>query len=370
MKRIVSAMRASPPPIRFVGDLLIGCLVLAACWGGGNLLLRLMPQVVTTVLDFSGTLGILKALGLIVPPLTLIVLGLNRKRPGFTLSPFVTVGVPAAFTVWTGYQHVLEVRDLEQRAFLKPEAKHDVVVLPTRGCDLDCMQVLTETNYSVVGREPSGDALMLYRKATGDVCYRPDNVPMLVAFTRAGYAGVCTTQSPIKEIDDALILERLTGQSARQQVSLPKWYDGDLYSFIERTNGKDRLLGRWAGGAVRTIADIPVRPHFDDQDFYGAALGVRFTKGPVFGHDDLLARVEQLRPVLKSPDVQPEAVWAYGDLLNELRKARAATPAPALQETFAHAPATAGEMDAAEPAALLKTAQPKPSGEDTRTAAP
>ena len=57
-------------------------------------------------------------------------------------------------------------------------------------------------------------------------------------------------------------------------------------------------------------------------DFYSAALGVHFPKEKVFGQDDLRTRVEKLQPVLRSPDVQPEAVWAYGDLLNELRNSR------------------------------------------------
>jgi len=369
MKRIDSTMRASLPAMRFCGDALIGCLILAAAWGGGFLLLRVIPQVIATVLDFSGTLGILIALGLLVPPLTLVVMGLGRKRHGLAVSPLLAVAIPAAAYAWTGYLHMQEVRNLEQRAFLKPEAKHEIVMLPSRGCDLDCMQVLTETNYAVVGHEPSSDAMILYRKASGDVCYQPDNIAMLVAFTRAGYAGLCTTRSPVKAVDDALILERLTGNSARERASLPSWYDGDLYSFIERTGGKDRLLGRWAGGSVKTITDFRVGPHFDDHDFYGAALGVRFSKEPVFGHDDIKARVEKLRPVLKLPEVAPEAVWAYGDLLNELRKSKAAAPAPKLQETFAHAPATAIEAEAVAPAALLKTAQPKPASTE-RTAKP
>jgi hypothetical protein len=311
--------------MRFCRDVAIGCVVLAAAWGLGVGLLKVLPDAFTTILNYSGTLGILIAGGIVVPPLTLVVMGLARKRIGLAVSPLVAAGIPALVLVWTGYLQMLEVRNLEQRAFLKPEAKHDLVMLPSHGCDIDCMQVLTETSYSVVGHEPSSDAMVLYRKASGDVCYKPDNVAMLVKFTRAGYAGVCTIKSPIKAVNDALILERLTGKSAQQHVSLPSWYDGDLFNFIERTNGKDRLLGRWAGGTVKTITDFPIGPRFDDHDFYGAALGVRFTRDPVFGHDDLRTRVEKLRPVLRLADVQPEAVWAYGDLLNELRKS---APAP------------------------------------------
>lgn len=341
-------MRVSLPMMRFCRDILIGCLVLAFAWGGGFALLRVMPDVITTVLTFSGTLGLLVAGGMFVPPLTLVVMGIARKRTGLTVSPLFAAGIPAAILVWTGYLQMLEVRDLEQRAFLKPEAKHDVVMLPSHGCGIDCMQVLTETNYSVVGHEPLTNTMTLYRKASGDVCYKPDNVAMLVKFTRAGYAGVCTTQSPIKNVDDALILERLAGNGVHKSVSLPNGYDGDLYSFIERTHGKDRLLGRWAGGSVKAITDFQIGPRFDDFDFYGAALGVRFTKDPVFGHDDLLIRAEKLRPVLRLPDVQPEAAWAYGDLLDQLRKKKAAVSN--LQEPIAHAPATPGEAGSAEQA--------------------
>jgi len=341
-------MHASLPVLRFFRDVLIGCMVLGTAWGGGFLLLRVMPDVVTTILNFSGTLGIMIAAGIFIPPLTLVVMGMARKRRGLIASPLVAAGIPAAVFAYTGYVQMLEVRNLEQRAFLKPEAKHELVMLPSHGCDADCMQVLAETSYSVVGHEPLTDTMTLYRKASGDVCYKPDNVATLVKFTRAGYAGLCTVKSPIKAVDDALILERLTGKNARERVSLPSTYDGAVYSFIERRDGKDRLLGRWADGSVKAITEFPVGPRFDDLDFYSAALGVRFTKEPVFGHDDILARVEKFRPVLKLPDVQPEAVWAYGDLLNELRKSKRA--APVLQEPIAHAPATGTQTGTEEQA--------------------
>jgi hypothetical protein len=316
-------MRASFPVLRSCSDILIGCLVLAAAWGLGFALLRILPNFLTTFLNYTGTLGILTALGIIVPPLTLIVVGRSRKRIGLTLSPVFAATLAAVTFLSAGYLQMLEVRGLEQRAFLKPEAEHDVLVLPSSGCDIDCMKVLTQTRYSVVGYAPaSSDKRVLYRKASGDVCYQPDNVAMLVKFTRAGYAGVCTTQSPVTDLTDALILERQAGQGKHAGVSLPSWYDGAVYSFIERSNGKDRLLGRWADGKVRALTEFSVGPQFENLDFYGAALGVHFPKEKVFGQDDLRKRVEKLQPLLRSPDVQPEAIWAYGDLLNELRNTR------------------------------------------------
>jgi hypothetical protein len=322
-------MRASFPLLRGCSDIVIGCLVLAAAWGLGFGLLRILPDFLSAFLNYTGTLGILTALGIIVPPLTLFIVGRTKKRLGLTLSPVVAATLSAVAFLSAGYLQMLEVRGLEQRAFLKPEAQHDVLVLPIKGCDIDCMKVLTQTSYSVAGYAPSStDKMVLYRKASGDVCYQPDNVAMLVKFTRAGYAGVCTTQSPITDLSNALILERQVGHG-NPDVSLPSWYDGALYSFIERNNGKDRLLGRWADGKVRALTEFSVGPRFDDIDFYGAALGVHFPKEKIFGQDDLTARVEKLRPLLKSPDVQPEVIWAYGDLLNELRNSRPTTQAAA-----------------------------------------
>src|SRR4051812_2402404 len=100
--RIEDTMRVSLPMMRFCRDILIGCLVLAFAWGGGFALLRVMPDVVTTVLTFSGTLGLLVAGGIFVPPLTLIVMGLARKRTGLAISPLLAAGIPAAILVWTG----------------------------------------------------------------------------------------------------------------------------------------------------------------------------------------------------------------------------------------------------------------------------
>jgi hypothetical protein len=332
-------MRASVPALRFFGDALIGCLALAATWGVGFGLLQILPDFLTAFLNYTGTLGILVALGIVVPPITLFFVGRVRQRRGLSFSPVFAATLAALGFIWSGYQQMLEVRGLEQRAFLKPEAQHDVLVLPTTGCDIDCMKVLTQTSYSVAsypteGRAPAGetilgdatDKMVLYRKASGDVCYQKDNIAMLVKFTRAGYAGVCTTQSPITDLSDALILERQAGRSMPAGVSTPSWYDGAFYSFIERNKGKDRLLGRWADGSVRALTDFRVGPRFDNIDFYGAALGVHLPKEKIFGQDDLMARVEKLRPLLRSPDVQPEVIWAYGDLLNELRNTRPIKP--------------------------------------------
>jgi len=315
-------MRASFPMLRSCSDIVIGCLALASVWGLGFGLLQILPGFLTAFLTYTGTLGILIALGIVVPPLALYVIGRSRKRIGLALSPVVAAALAAIAFLWAGYSQMLEVRGIEQRAFLKPEIKHDVLVLPSSGCDIDCMKVLTQTSYSVAGYAPSSDTMMLYRKASGEVCYQKDNVAMLVKFTRAGYAGVCTTQSPITDLSNALILERTAGNGEHPGISLPSWYDGALYSFIERNNGKDRLLGRWADGKVKALTEFSVGPRFEDIDFYSAALGVHFPKEKVFGQDDLRSRVEKLQPVLRSPDVQPEAIWAYGDLLNELRNSR------------------------------------------------
>ncbi|GAB2179725.1 hypothetical protein [Dongia sp. agr-C8] len=342
-------MRASFPALRCCSDILIGLMVLATAWGLGFGLLRILPHFLSTFLNYTGTLGILIALGIVVPPVTLVILGKTRRRIGLTLSPVFAATLAAAAFLSAGYLQMLEVRELEQRAFLKPEAQHDVLVLPSSGCDIDCMKVLVQTSYSVAGyAATSSDQMVLYRKASGDVCYQKDNVAMLVKFTRAGYAGVCTTQSPISDLSNALILERQVGHGSKTDLSLPSWYDGALYSFIERNNGKDRLLGRWADGKVKALTDFSVGPRFEEIDFYGAALGVHFSKEKVFGKDDLVARVEKLRPVLKSPDVQPEVVWAYGDLLNELRNSR-----PAVQEPVA-APIAAPAEPRAAPAPELQ----------------
>jgi hypothetical protein len=316
-------MRVSFPVLRLCSDILIGAVVLATTWGLGFGLLQILPDFLSTFLNYTGTLGILIALGIVVPPITLVILGKTRKRTGLALSPIFAATVAAAAFLSAGYVQMLEVRGIEQRAFLKPAAQHEVLVLPSTGCDIDCMKVLVQTSYSVIGYAPSTpDKMVMYRKASGDVCYQKDNVAMLVKFTRAGYAGVCTTQSPVTDLTDALILERQVGHGKHPGVSLPSWYDGAVYSFIERSNGKDRLLGRWADGKVKALTEFSVGPRFEDLDFYSAALGVHFPKEKIFGQDDIMARVEKLRPVLRSPDVQPEAIWAYGDLLNELRNSR------------------------------------------------
>ena len=319
-------MRVSFPVLRCCSDVLIGGLVLATTWGLGFGLLQILPDFLSTFLNYTGTLGILIALGIVVPPITLVILGKTRKRAGLALSPIFAATAAAVGFLSAGYLQMLEVRGIEQRAFLKPEAQHQVLVLPSTGCDIDCMKVLIQTSYSVAAYAPKTDKMVLYRKASGDVCYQPDNVAMLVKFTRAGYAGVCTTQSPVTDLTDALILERGQGQHAG--VSLPSWYDGAVYSFIERNNGKDRLLGRWADGKVKALTEFSVGPRFENLDFYSAALGVHFPKEKVFGQDDLLKRVEKLQPLLRAPDVQPEAIWAYGDLLNELRNSRPQTTQP------------------------------------------
>jgi hypothetical protein len=64
--------------------------------------------------------------------------------------------------------------------------------------------------------------------------------------------------------------------------------------------------------------------------------------------------------------VQPEAVWAYGDLLYQLRKTQ--TPAPRLPETGVQA--VSSVPGAAENAKFLKAEQPAAAATKTEFSAP
>ena len=90
-------MRASLSLIRFCGDVLIGCLALAAVWATGFGLLQVMPGFMKMVLEYTGTLGIFIAGGIVVPPVVLFVMGFARRRHGLTVSPLVAAGVIFSF---------------------------------------------------------------------------------------------------------------------------------------------------------------------------------------------------------------------------------------------------------------------------------
>ena len=356
--------------IRFWGDVLIGCVVLAAVGAIGFALLSATPMAVGVILGFSGILGILIFGCIFVPPLILIIFGFSRKRPGLALSPFLAAGIPAGFLILSGYQQMLEVRGLEQRAFLKPEAEHDLLVLPLGRCNTYCMQVLTETRYAVAIGASSTDPDTLYRKASGADCYRAENVEMLVAFTQAGYAGLCATASPIAAVNDALIVEWQTARTEHPRVSLPSGYRGFLYSFIERRQGKDRLLGRWAGGTVHALMTLPIGERFTDLDFYEAALGFRFSNEQVVGPDSLRARIDKLTPLLLLPDVQPMAIGAYGDLLYQFRKEEPAAAEPLLAVMVASANPKVRAVGLADRFQRRTPAPPSPPDAYDRSIAP
>ena len=100
-------MRVSFPVLRCCSDILIGGLVLATTWGLGFGVLKILPDFLSTFLNYTGTLGILIALGIVVPPITLVILGKTRKRAGLALSPIFAATVAAASFLSTGYLQML-----------------------------------------------------------------------------------------------------------------------------------------------------------------------------------------------------------------------------------------------------------------------
>ena len=283
---------------KFLIDSLFGVAVSAAVIGGFALVISGLPLAWVIILGFSPLLGFIAFTAILGGPIAAIFTGAGRSRPGMIFGPllllaFLFLGLQGY--LWFEY---FRLSALEMRQFMSPSKPHDTVFMVTfEGddvCDGACLQLLSQKSYIVaVGSlEKPSSGFYLGR---GSACVRADVLSSLIAFSRMGYAKQCALKKPMTEIREALIVMRSV------DFRVPDIFQGQFYQLVERTEGKDRVLGRWISGYIGYINTLRIGKDFQPYDFYSQALGASISHDlRQVGKDSPLDIVSGLDPVIES----------------------------------------------------------------------
>jgi hypothetical protein len=185
-------------------------------------------------------------------PFAVAFYGFAALRPGFMLGPVLLVslaGTAAVFYMLAGEQavHASATQSVEPAS--RPHS-----VLMTDGdsgaCDAECVRILASSSYSVAHKtEPAFKGWRLFRRGEGDACLGESQRQSASMFVAAGFRGMCAIQSNVPDITDGLLL-RVRHLARGAATDLPAAFAGSVYEIIERTDGRDRLLGRRLDGYV------------------------------------------------------------------------------------------------------------------------
>jgi hypothetical protein len=245
--------------------------------------------------------------------------------------------VIVAVALLTAAQFALMKRDaariatFDQRHFLPTTIQHNTIVSywGSGPCWALCMEILTKTDYRPVSEIGISNEWVAFAKVSGAACMRADNRESYIEFLAAGFADVCAIRSVGPKEDTAMVVSvrLLRSRSDRSwktmSEDLPRSFSGDVYELYERTNGEERLLGRWVRGYVRPVSywfglvglrGWRVGADFDEHQFYGAAVQARLAGGPYPGDSDLSRVFDQLELLLNHPEFGREALNAYRSL--------------------------------------------------------
>jgi hypothetical protein len=191
----------------------------------------------------------------------------------------------AAGQYWSMIEAVDQVERLDQRQFLPAKEKHAHIVYDWSTCHSLCVEILSRSDYVLAFEQPGAKTWTVFSKASGTACLDAKARESHRTFLSA--IGLCVVSSEEPVGMDALIVklnyDRRAGIHGTMPDNMPRSFDGKVYELYERTNGEERLLGRWVSGYVRPVSywfglvglrGMRVGVDFEEQDFYRAALNI------------------------------------------------------------------------------------------------
>jgi hypothetical protein len=251
---------------------------------------------------------------LVCAPFVLVPLyGAARGRPGFVMGP-VLLGL-AAYPLSTA---ALKKSDAEIAALTSEVAapvRTNYAILAIDGgnaaCDAICMKILITSSYIVaLTHENVKDHLWyVYRVASGQSCFAPENVALAMNFLRTGYLGKCAVWETVADFGEGLVLRTRTVDKYHPAPELPRGFAGTVYELYERNSGRSRLLARRVAGTLapplpgplmvfgRRPERLDVGPPIDKEQFLANALKLSvadLNKPPQpFPFDEVLDEIER-----------------------------------------------------------------------------
>jgi hypothetical protein len=254
-------------------------------------------------------------------PLIGLISGRGGIAVGWFVPPVVIYMLSARFVALD----VAQIQPALSRDLTPPVHQHRLVVLDYAlpECDPTCLELLARSDYAVALRRDDGSTWSVFRKLQGDACRTTAEVDQ-ISFIRLGYIGICATETPQRQIDDALIIRWTRYEQGRRSDSLPSSFSGISYELIERTAGKDTLLGRWIEGRIHSRFDwmltffeadpVEVGAFSKHREFHSAALGISFSKSYPPGNADSAALLDALEPLLGEGESGREARDLYAEI--------------------------------------------------------
>jgi hypothetical protein len=179
-------------------------------------------------------------------PFAVAFYGFVALRAGFVLGPILLVSVACAAGALYKFVGERAVRAFATQSIEPASRPHGVLM--TDGddgrCEADCARILASSSYSIARKhEGLFKGWRLLRRGEGEDCLAEGQRQSASMFLAAGFGGMCALQSDVPDVTDGLLLRVRHG---RNWVA----FAGSEYEIIERTDGRDRLLGRRLEGTI------------------------------------------------------------------------------------------------------------------------
>jgi hypothetical protein len=219
---------------------------------------------------------------------------------------------------------------LEQRQILAPSRPHRLVVFDwtRQSCFDQCIELLAKTDYRPAGNLPDTAEWAVFEAARGVACYAVGQRKSHLQFLEAGFSDRCAVRE-IRPAGDSALMIRMYyssgwfGSRRAMPRYVPRSFDGWVYEIYERSDGSERLLGRWLNGHIRPVSywfavvglnGWKVGERFRPAQFYSAALNAPIVGGRFPGDSTLPPLFDQLAPYLADPKLGAKARRAFGAL--------------------------------------------------------
>ena len=286
-------------------------------------LLTLIPLDLPFLPIIAMAIVVLAVLGLMV---RLYRQGRRQTICQIVLSLVLLSGVQFAAMAWDAQRATA----LEQRQILAPERVHRLVVFDwtRRSCFDQCIELLAKTDYQPAGNLPETAEWAVFEAASGEACYAADRRKSHLEFLEAGFSDLCAARDVRPAGDSALMIRMYYSSgwfgSRRTMPSyVPRSFSGWIYEIYERSDGEERLLGRWLNGHIRPLSywfgmvglnGWKIGERFRPAQFYSAALNAPIVGGRFPGDSALPPLFAQLEPYLSDARFGPKARRAFGAL--------------------------------------------------------
>ena len=217
---------------------------------------------------------------------------------------------------------------LEQRQILAPQRAHRLVVFDWTRCLDQCIELLAKTDWQPAGNLPDTGEWAVFEAASGEACNAPERRKSHLEFLEAGFSDLCATRTVRPAGGSALMIRTYYsygwfGPTGRMPSHVPRSYSGWLYEVYERSDGEERLLGRWLNGQIQPLSywfglvglnGWKIGERFTQTQFYSAVLKAPMVGGRFPGESALPPLFEQLKPYLSDPKLGEKARRALGAL--------------------------------------------------------